>query len=66
MTAIERSIINMDPENVLKRGYSITLLNGRALKSIEQANPGEIVETLLIDGKISSTVITTKKYIKYE
>ena len=63
MTAIERSIINMDPKNVLKRGYSITLLNGKALKSVTQANPGEIVETLLIDGKISSTILTTKKEI---
>lgn len=66
ISAIERSIINMDPENVLKRGYSITLQNGKALKSIEQANPGEIVETVLIDGKIFSTVLTTKKEINNE
>lgn len=61
MSAIERSVINMDPVNVLKRGYSITLLNGKALKSIEQANLGEIVETLLIDGKISSKILIAKK-----
>jgi exodeoxyribonuclease VII large subunit len=66
MTAIERSIINMNPENVLRRGYSITLLNGKALKSIEQVNPGDIVETLLINGNISSTVLTTKKEIHHE
>lgn len=61
LTAMERSIRNMDPENVLKRGFSITLLNGKAVKSIKQAKPGDIIETQLIDGQVSSNVLTTKE-----
>lgn len=61
MINIERSVNNMDPKNVLKRGYSITLLNGKSIKSYKQVNQGDIINTLLIDGTILSNVKTTKK-----
>jgi exodeoxyribonuclease VII large subunit len=55
LTAIEKNVDNMNPENVLKRGYSITLLNGRSVASISQVSPGDTLETLLHDGTITST-----------
>ncbi len=49
----------MSPENVLKRGYSITLLNGRAVKSFKDVKPGDIIRTDILKGQISSVVQST-------
>lgn len=45
-----------DPEQVLKRGYSITRINGKAVKSAEELKPGDVVETNLAHGKFRSIV----------
>jgi|688.fasta_scaffold62314_4 exodeoxyribonuclease VII large subunit len=59
---IEKNINNMNPENVLKRGYSITYLNGKAISSIDNLTKGDILQTVLNEGKITSTVDSTNKY----
>lgn len=46
----------LNPHNVLKRGYSITSLNGQVLKEIDRVKKGDIINTLLSDGSIASTV----------
>lgn len=48
----------VDPQNILKRGYSLTMLNGKILKSVHLAQKGDRLETLLRDGTIESTVET--------
>jgi len=53
---IQKSIENLSPENVLKRGYSITLFNGKAVKNINSIRPGDILETRIADGIIFSNV----------
>jgi exodeoxyribonuclease VII large subunit len=58
---LQKQVRNMSPENVLKRGYSITLLNGRAIKSFENVKPGDIIHTDVLEGHISSIVQTTHK-----
>jgi exodeoxyribonuclease VII large subunit len=58
---IRRQIKNMSPENVLKRGYSITLLNGKPIKSFEEVNKGDTIQTTIFEGNISSTVQSTYK-----
>ncbi|MBR2155097.1 MAG: exodeoxyribonuclease VII large subunit [Bacteroidaceae bacterium] len=45
-----------DPHHVLQFGYSITRLNGKALKDAEEPHPGDILETILFNGKITSVV----------
>lgn len=57
----EKNVVNMSPENVLRRGYSITLLNGKALKSMQQVIRGDILKTVVLDGEITSTVETVNK-----
>ena len=57
---IENNINNMSPINVLKRGYSITRLNGKAIKNISHVNKGDKLTTTVFDGEIESTVDTTK------
>lgn len=53
---ISRSIELLSPKNILKLGYSITFFNGKAIKSAEGLNAGDIIETVLHDGTIKSEV----------
>jgi exodeoxyribonuclease VII large subunit len=58
---IHKQIGNMSPENVLKRGYSITLLNGRAVKSFKDVKHGDNIHTDIMEGYIVSIVQSTHK-----
>ncbi|GGC46951.1 exodeoxyribonuclease 7 large subunit [Parapedobacter defluvii] len=60
LTAMERSVKLLDPQQVLNRGYSITRINGHALKSTEYIKKGDTLETLLASGQVYSTVIHSK------
>jgi exodeoxyribonuclease VII large subunit len=44
----------VDPVNVLKRGYSITLKDGKIVKSVNQLNINEEIESRLADGNVKS------------
>ncbi|MDP4206746.1 MAG: exodeoxyribonuclease VII large subunit, partial [Bacteroidota bacterium] len=52
----EKTNMLVSPENILKRGYSITLANGYLIKSVAQVEAGATLRTLLSDGEIISTV----------
>lgn len=58
---LEKNIENMDPKNVLNRGYTITLLNGKSIKDLAKVKPGDELQTIILDGEIKSTVIETQK-----
>lgn len=58
---IRRSVDAMSPDNVLKRGYSITRRNGRALRNPDDAKPGDILQTELSEGTIVSEVKSVDK-----
>lgn len=55
--AYERNLDALNPENVLKRGYSITYIDGVLLKSGDQVKTGDEIETILSEGNIKSKVI---------
>lgn len=57
---IERTVSNLHPENVLKRGYTITKVNGKTVTSIHQVWAADVIETLLPDGRIQSEIKTIK------
>jgi len=44
------------PVNILKMGYSITMKDGKPLKSVKQATGGDEITTLLSDGRITSVI----------
>jgi exodeoxyribonuclease VII large subunit len=46
----------VNPENILKRGYSMTLLEGKTILSIKNITPGSRLETRLYKGIIMSNV----------
>ncbi|MEE8328971.1 MAG: exodeoxyribonuclease VII large subunit [Thermodesulfovibrionia bacterium] len=52
----ESNINHLNPYNVLKRGYSITYKNNKAIKSISEANIGDVLKTTLYNGELTSKV----------
>ena len=46
----------LDPVNTLRRGYSITRIDGKALRDPADAPPGTILTTRLLNGTLTSTV----------
>jgi len=56
MIAIQEKLRLVDPQNILKRGYSLTMLNGKIVKSVKQVTQGDLLETRLGDGALESTV----------
>ena len=46
-----------DPSNVLRRGYSMTLMNGKAIIDSTDLQPEDIIETTFLKGKIKSKVV---------
>lgn len=50
----------LNPSNTLKRGYSITRINGKAVKSVKDINPTDILTTTLPDGEILSCPLKDK------
>ena len=57
ISGFESSLHILDPDNVLKRGYTITTSNGKIIKSSNEVEQDEIIDTLFIDGKVNSRVI---------
>jgi len=53
---IEKKIELLDPNNVMKRGYSITSINGRVLKKLNEVKDGDVLKTMISDGNIISTI----------
>lgn len=52
----ESNVGHLNPANVLKRGYSITYHNGRAIRSASEAETGDILRTVLHKGELTSIV----------
>ena len=53
---LERRAQNLDPQLMLRRGYSITLVGGKALRDPSQVKQGDKIETRLEKGTIISTI----------
>lgn len=47
----------LSPENILKRGYSITYCNGRVLKDASNVNIGSTIDVYLYKGKLYGKVL---------
>ena len=57
---LEKRVSLLDPVNLLARGWSITsTVDGRVVRSVDDARVGEALVTTLRDGTVSSTVVDT-------
>ncbi len=58
---LSKSSTFLDPKRILKRGFSITLKNQIAIKSIKDIKKDDLVETKFFDGSINSIVLKSIK-----
>lgn len=64
LSALKEKLKALNPEEVLKRGYSITTdSSGRPLRKASQAKVGETIKTRFADGAVESTI--TRKENNY-
>ncbi|MGC1242697.1 MAG: exodeoxyribonuclease VII large subunit [Chryseosolibacter sp.] len=56
-----KTVANMHPDNVLRRGYTITRINGKAITQRDQVHPSDTLETILTDGTVFSKVDKIQK-----
>jgi exodeoxyribonuclease VII large subunit len=59
LSLLEKRTELVNPEHILKRGYSMTLLEGLPISNIKDVKPGNILETRIYKGKIISKVEKT-------
>ena len=57
---LEQKALSLDPLLPLKRGYSITLVGGKAVRDASQIAPGTLMETRLEQGSVISKVTQSK------
>jgi exodeoxyribonuclease VII large subunit len=57
MAVLDNSLKILDPENVLKRGYTITSLNGKIIKKRIQLKKDDLINTRFTDGTVNSKVV---------
>lgn len=57
----ENKIANASPDRILKLGFSIARINGKAIKNSIELKEGDEIETTLANGKIKSIVTWKKK-----
>lgn len=53
---LDQKVNLLSPQSLLKKGYSLTLKNGKIVRSVGDAQPGDVLETLLADGTVKSVV----------
>jgi exodeoxyribonuclease VII large subunit len=61
LDSLQNNVRMLDPINILKRGFSITLLNGKAIKNSAEIKIDDTITTILADGQIISDVKNIKE-----
>jgi len=54
---LEKIVQLVDPMNVVKRGYTITNVNGKLVRSVNDLKEGDVLNTLTADGNIDSKIL---------
>ncbi len=57
VAGFDNSLKILDPENVLKRGYTITSRKGKIIKKSVELKKEDIIDTRFSDGSVSSKVV---------
>lgn len=58
---LEKNTELLNPKNILRRGFSITLYDGKSVKNINQIKLGDPIETILFEGYVESKITKAKK-----
>jgi len=60
LKSLENSSQHLNPENILRRGFSITSINGKILKNFEETKNDDMIDTQLYIGTLKSKVVEKK------
>ena len=52
----ENHIRAADPKNILRLGFSITRIAGKAIRDTTHIRPGDTIQTTLYQGTLTSTI----------
>ncbi len=52
----QKTLALLSPADIFRKGYSLTHVNGRVLRSADEVRAGDVIETCLADGVVRSTV----------
>lgn len=58
---IEKQVEILDPMNVIRRGFTMALKNGKAIKSVDDIKQGDKLSVITSDGTINTTVDAIEK-----
>ena len=58
---LSQRVSSLDPQLLLQRGYSITTVGGRVVKDAASLKAGDMIETRLAVGTLTSTVVRNEK-----
>jgi exodeoxyribonuclease VII large subunit len=61
LTGLENTLNILNPDNVLKRGYTITSFNGMIIKKSRMVKADDLIDTQFSDGVVRSRVTESKK-----
>jgi len=61
LKSVEQQVNLLHPNNVLKRGFSLSYQNGRLIKDINDIDESEELVTQFYDGEVRSIIKTVKK-----
>jgi exodeoxyribonuclease VII large subunit len=62
LTGLEQRLVALNPEAILQRGYALVRLpDGRLVRSIQQAIPGEALQVRVSDGNFAVRVLEPSK-----
>jgi len=59
LSSTERLLKSYSPQRVLKRGYSISFVNGKVVTSATDVLVGKKMKTQFAKGEVDSTIIST-------
>lgn len=66
LDAAQRALKMAGPERILRMGFSITMKNGRPIRSVEEIKPGDTIVTRLERGTATSVVDSVTECKKRE
>jgi exodeoxyribonuclease VII large subunit len=53
---LEQAVLGFSPQAMLKKGFSLTVFQGKALRSIHELPVGALIETRMADGRLISEI----------
>ena len=56
LKSLENIVEALSPQKTLRRGFSLTKVNGKTVKSVGQLADNDVITTYLADGQITSVV----------